>query len=67
LEGGSYLGAEVFEGMPTKEQMLAVVNSHRPVIFRGALRDMLINRTVWSKSEFLRNYGDKKVKIADIP
>eukprot|EP00750_Incisomonas_marina_P007683 INCI15027.3.p1 GENE.INCI15027.3~~INCI15027.3.p1 ORF type:complete len:1058 (-),score=159.19 INCI15027.3:919-4092(-) len=66
-EGGRYLQPEVFEGLPTLEQMTAVVNSHRPVIFRGALRDLKVNRTVWNRENFLRNYGHCLVTIADIP
>ena len=67
MTGGSFITPQVIEGLPTAEQMTAAIHSHRPVIFRGALRDLMVNRTVWSKAEFLRNYGHKQVSIADIP
>lgn len=66
-QGGRSLNIEIFEGAPTREQMTAVVNSHRPILFRGAIRDFLLNRSVWNRERFQKKYGHLDVTIADIP
>ena len=66
-KGSRTLGLQVFEGMPSPAQMLAVVNSQRPALFRGALYDMQANLSVWNRENFMKNYGHTKVTIADIP
>lgn len=47
---------EVF-GAPTPDEMAVVVNSHRPVIWRGGAKALGLNRPLWSYDNLLEKYG----------
>ena len=47
---------EVF-GAPTVEEMSVIVNSHHPIIFRGGVKQLKVDRIPWSLDNFVAKYG----------
>ena len=45
-----------FWGAPTAAQLAVVVNQGRPVVFRGALQQMQVNRSAWARKPLLERY-----------
>lgn len=48
-----------FWGAPTAAQLAVVVNQGRPVVFRGALRQLEVNRSAWARASLLERYVRK--------
>ena len=44
-------------GPPTPEQMTLFVNSHRPIIWRGGVKALGLDRVKWSYENLLKKYG----------
>jgi len=56
---------EVF-GMPSRDQLISIIERNVPTIFRGAVRNWTF-REAWQKDKFVAKYGETTVRTAEIP
>ena len=56
-----------FWGAPSAAELAVVLNEAQPVVFRNALQELGIDRSLWSKATLLQKYGAAATTVTDIP
>eukprot|EP00750_Incisomonas_marina_P008421 INCI15468.1.p1 GENE.INCI15468.1~~INCI15468.1.p1 ORF type:complete len:859 (-),score=137.95 INCI15468.1:123-2699(-) len=55
------------QGLPSTSEFANFVNLRQPVIFRGAMKDLQVPRSMWSLENMIRQYGDADIHVGLIP
>eukprot|EP00750_Incisomonas_marina_P017859 INCI2536.1.p1 GENE.INCI2536.1~~INCI2536.1.p1 ORF type:complete len:861 (-),score=142.45 INCI2536.1:19-2601(-) len=56
----------VYEGMPSRAQLISIIERNEPSLFRGAVANWTF-RKAWQKQNFLAKYNSTMVDTSEIP